>query len=101
VFGFVHDIEGITHSVEITACSLYEAAVLALAEFRRCGFAEAMFGPARKLTVRVRQPEMSHTISVGRLRSWLIDIGKSPGEHAMKSRLRRSVPVRRGIWRSL
>jgi hypothetical protein len=41
-----------------------------------------------KLTVKVRQTEMSHTVSVARLRSWLDGSGKSPGEHAMKSRLR-------------
>jgi hypothetical protein len=63
------DSEGITHAVEITASSLFEAAVLAMAEFRRCGFAEPTFGPATKLTVKVRQPEMSHTVPVGRLRS--------------------------------
>ncbi len=71
--------------MEITATTLYEAVVLALAEFRRCGFAEAMFGSGTKLTVRIRQPEMSHTVSVGRLRSWLDGVGKSPGENAMRS----------------
>ena len=30
------DAEGITHAVEITTCTLFEAAVLARAEFRRC-----------------------------------------------------------------
>jgi hypothetical protein len=74
--------------VNITATTLYEAAALALAEFRRCGFAEATFGPATKLTVKVHQPEMSHTVSVSRLKSWLDGSGKSPGEHAMKSRLK-------------
>ena len=57
------DSEGITHAVEITASTLYEAAALALAEFRRCGFAEPTFGPATKLTVRVRQHEMSHVVT--------------------------------------
>ena len=58
------DPERITHSVEITASTLYEAAVLAMAEFRRCGFAEATFGLATKLTVKVRQPEMSHVVGL-------------------------------------
>ena len=31
--------------LKFVAASLYEAAVLALAEFRRCGFADATFGP--------------------------------------------------------
>jgi hypothetical protein len=73
--------------VDIAATTLYEAAALAFAEFRRCGFVKA-FGPATKLTVKVRQPEMSHTVSVSRLKSWLDGSGKSPSEHAMKSRLK-------------
>lgn len=49
--------EGITHVVEITASTLYEAAALALAEFRRCGFAEATFGPGTKLrNCRTKRP---------------------------------------------
>jgi hypothetical protein len=82
------DSEGIEHSVRVSAASLYEAAVSALAEFRRHGFADTTFGPATKLTVKIQEPEMSHTVSVSRLKSWLDGAGKSPGEHAMKSRLR-------------
>ena len=73
--------------MDITASTLY-AAVLALAEFLRCGFAEATFGPGTKLSVKVRQPEMCHTVSVSRLKSRLVGSGKSPSEHAMKSRLK-------------
>jgi hypothetical protein len=82
------DPEGIEHSVRVSAASLYEAAVLALAEFRRHGFADVAFGPATKLNVRVKAPEAAHVISVGRVKSWLDGSGKSPNEHAMKSRLR-------------
>ena len=85
------DAEGIEHSVRVSAASLYEAAVLAMAEFRRHGFADTTFGPATKLAVKVQQPEMSHTVSVSRLHSWLDGVGKSPGEHALKSRLRQLV----------
>ena len=38
--------EGITNSVEVAASTLYEAAALALAEFRRCGFTLDEPGPA-------------------------------------------------------
>jgi hypothetical protein len=41
------DAEGIEHSVRFSAASLYEAAVLALAEFRRHSFAETIFGTPR------------------------------------------------------
>jgi hypothetical protein len=46
------DTEGISHSVDIAASSLFEAAVLAMAEFRRHGFADATCGPGTKLTVK-------------------------------------------------
>lgn len=82
------DAEGIEHSVRVSAASLYEAAVLAMAEFRKHGFADATFGPATKLTVKIQEREMSHTVSVSRLKSWLDGVGKSPGEHALKSRLK-------------
>jgi hypothetical protein len=46
-------------------------------EFRRCGFADATFGPATRLTIRVKQPETEHTVSVGKLPTWLDGGGKS------------------------
>ena len=82
------DSEGLEHAIEVGAASVYEAAVLALAEFRRCGFADAIFGPATRLTVRVKQPETEHTVSVGKLRRWLDGGGKNPHEQVVKSRLR-------------
>jgi hypothetical protein len=39
------------HGVEVPASSLYEAAALAIGEFRRCGFTTDMPGPATWLTV--------------------------------------------------
>ena len=75
----------LVHAVEVAEASVYEAAVLALAQFRRCGFAD---GPATHLTVRVKQPETEHTVSVGKLQRWLDGGGKSPNEQVAKSRLR-------------
>jgi len=62
--------------------------VLALAEFRRCGFADVFFGPTTRLTIRVKQPGTEHTVSVGKLQNWLDGGGKSPNEQVLKSRLR-------------
>jgi hypothetical protein len=46
------------------------------------------FGPATRLTIRVKQPETVHTVSVGKLESWLDGGGKSLNEQVAKSRLR-------------
>ncbi len=43
--------------MRIAAESLYEAAVEAMAAFRRGAFAEMTFGPATQLKIRVKAPE--------------------------------------------
>jgi hypothetical protein len=43
---------------------------------------------ATRLTIRVNQPETEHTVSVGKLQTWLDGGGKSPNEKLLKSRLR-------------
>lgn len=43
------DGEGIRRSVEVTASSLYEAAALAINEFRHCGFMANAPGPAKQM----------------------------------------------------
>jgi len=42
--------------VEVAASSLYEAAVMAIARFRKCGFTENVPWPAISLTVAIKQP---------------------------------------------
>lgn len=82
------DSEGMRHSVEVVASTLYEAAALAVAEFRRCGFADAAPGSAARLTVSVEAPSTAHELSVRKLSAWLEGGGKSPREQALKVRLR-------------
>jgi hypothetical protein len=79
------DPEGIEHSVRVSAATLYEAAVLAMAEFRRHGFADSTFGSATRLNARVMAPEAAHVVSVGKVKTWLDGVGKNPA-----SRLRRT-----------
>jgi hypothetical protein len=79
---------GVTHSVSVVAASLYEAAAMALAEFKRCGFAMAMAGPATRLLVSVEAPSTAHELSVARLQAWLDASSKTPREGAVKVKLR-------------
>src|SRR5262249_48550511 len=72
----------ITHCAEVTAESLYEAAVLALAEFDRCRFTDAHTGSATRLHIAVLAPSTSHEISVGKVRAWLHHNGPSPAAQA-------------------
>ena len=82
------DTEGVTHTVRVTAASLYEAAALGIAEFRRCRIMDTAPGPAVELTVSVDGPSTLHRIPMHKLTSWLATGGKSPSEQAAKVRLR-------------
>jgi hypothetical protein len=82
------DTDGITHSVEVIASSLYEAAALALHRFQQATLTTVEPGPASRLTVTVKGPAERHQLTVARVQSWLETAGKSPNEQALKSRLR-------------
>lgn len=74
------DSNGIRHAVEVAASTLYEAATLAMAEFRRCGFTADAPGPATRLTVSVKAPSTTHEIQWGKVEVWLQSAGCVPGE---------------------
>jgi hypothetical protein len=73
--------------------SLPLGAILPLAEFRRCGFADATFGTATRLTVRVKGPEEEHTTTAGKLQSWLDGGAKSWIEQVLRNRLKQLLGV--------
>lgn len=81
------DTNSIEHAVDVAASTLYEAATLAIAEFRRCGFTENAPGPATRLTVTVKAPATSHEVQWGKVETWIHSAGK-PNEQTIKSRLR-------------
>ena len=77
-----------THTVAVTATSLYEAAVRGVAEFKRNGFALVAVGPATRLTIAVESPTTTHELSVAKMQAWLDTTGKTPREQATKVTLR-------------
>jgi len=77
-----------THTVTVSASSLYEAAARGIAEFKRSGFAFASVGPATRLTISVEPPATTHELSVAKLQTWLDTNGKTPREQALKVTLR-------------
>ena len=78
------DTEGLRHTVEVEAESLYEAAVLAIRTFRQH---DCEPGQASSLEVEVRS-SVVHTITPKKIRDWLNGGARSPKEAVMKERLR-------------
>jgi hypothetical protein len=82
---------GIRHSVEVTAESLYEAAVLGLSAMRKHGWVDHI-GAGTELQVQVKEPTVTHSVTVAQLRRWVDGIAASPDELLRKNRLKALLP---------
>lgn len=82
------DIDGLEHSVVVTAHTRNEAAVRAMAAFGRSKFSEQMPGLYHNVVLKVcKLNEESHEITVQQARDWLKKQGV-PAEMSLKSELR-------------
>jgi hypothetical protein len=78
---------GVVHSVEVMAESLYEAAVLGLNALRRDGWV-ATVAPGTTLSVQVREPATTHSVSVAQLHRWCDGVAVSPDETLKKRKMK-------------
>ena len=78
------DTDGMRHTVEIQADSMYEAAVLGVCAFRNHNCEP---GEVTELSVEVRS-SVVHTLTLGKVRQRLSGGARSPKEAITKDRLR-------------
>jgi hypothetical protein len=78
---------GVRHTVEVTAESLYEAAVLGLSLLKKHGWVDPI-GPGTEIQVQVKEPPVTHSVSVSQLKRWVEGIAVSPDELLRKNRLK-------------
>ncbi|PYS25906.1 MAG: hypothetical protein DMF72_00175 [Acidobacteria bacterium] len=78
------DTDGMRHTVEVDADSLYEATALAVRTFRQHGCEP---GRASKIDVEMRT-SVTHTVTLGKVHDWLTGGAKTPKEAILKERLR-------------
>ncbi len=82
------DLDGIRHTVNVEAESVYEAACLAIRALKKVGFVDQQPGPASRFEVRVMEAIVTHEVTVGQVQRWL-DFGSSnPNDEAKRKRLR-------------
>ena len=81
------DIRGIRHVAEVSAGSLYEAAVLGIKALRADEWTEHL-GPATVLEIEVREPTTKHVLSVQQVERWLDGATTSPNEAVKKAKLK-------------
>ena len=82
------DLDGIRHTVQVEADSVYEAACLAMRALKKAGFVDQQPGPASKFEVQVREAVVTHEVTVGQVQRWLALGSSNPNEEAKRKRLR-------------
>lgn len=84
----VNDLDQTSHTVDVTAETLYEALAQALAALRSSGWVGEIGKGMTTVTVRVRNPEVTHTVKLHDFEMWLNRGVNSPAEMIVKSRVR-------------
>ena len=78
--------EGVKHSVEVTASTLYEAVALALKALGSHDFVEGL--KQGSVTVSVQNVAVDHTIKLKEFQDWLKRRGGSPAERIRRTRVK-------------
>ena len=78
---------GVCHSVDVSADSLYEAAIMGLDLLKRDGWVDPI-AAGTQLEIDVRHPATRHRVSLAQLRRWVEGIAVSPDETLRKRRLK-------------
>jgi hypothetical protein len=82
------DSRGIRHSVQTTAGSLFEAAILALRTLRAADLRDPP-GPATVLDIEITNQPLRHRVSVSQVARWVNGPASSPRESMKKVHLRK------------
>ncbi len=80
------DADGIVHSVEVQAASMYEAAVLGLKALKRSTWIDVI-GPGTRISVQVHEPPVEHFMMYAQLLRWL-ENATTPADLSKKKRLK-------------
>ena len=80
--------DGVTHTVEVTAATLYEAVALGLKQIRGNDWVEGIAGALNPVTVCVKSVQVEHTILIGEFSKWLERNGGSPAEMTRRRRVK-------------
>lgn len=82
------DENGIEHTTEVFADSVYEAAALALRAFHADSFVHEKPTPGTTLNVRVFAASQDHSLRVGTLAKWVERVPQRPFEKLERDRIR-------------
>ncbi|MGA8145637.1 MAG: hypothetical protein WB987_17260 [Candidatus Acidiferrales bacterium] len=84
----ISDMEGVAHTVEVTAGTLFEAVALGLKQLQGNEWVAGIGRPMDTVTVCVKSVPIEHTVRIGEFTKWLERNGTSPAEMMRKRRVR-------------
>ena len=84
----VFDLEGVAHTVDVTAESLYEAVAMGLRTVRNSEWAGELPEGLAKITVSVASIPVEHTVQMKKFEEWLQRKGGSPADVTRRQRVR-------------
>ena len=79
-------LDGVAHSVDVQASTLFAAAATALSLFRKQGWADGALTPNAILRVEVQLPSTVHDVPLKAVEQWVRSPSTSPKEFAAKRR---------------
>jgi hypothetical protein len=82
------DPDGVKRSVQVTAETLYEAAAIAVHAFKKDGFTNFV---SNVFEIEVREPVVTHQVSIGQLKQWLNGSVQDPRERMRREKLKAMV----------
>ena len=82
------DLNGVEHTVEVTADSLYEAVAHGLRAFQEADWTTEIGRSQTTIKVAVKQPEIEHAVRIRDFETWLESTPRSPAEMSLNTRLR-------------
>ncbi len=84
----ITDIEGVSHTAEVTASTLYEAVALGLKAIRGHDWVEGLSEQSGTVRVSVTNIPVEHTVNLRDFTSWLKRTAGSPKDVTARSRIR-------------
>jgi hypothetical protein len=84
----ISDMEGVAHTVEVTAATLFEAVALGLKQLQGNEWVAGIGRPLDTVTVLVKSMPIEHTVRIGEFTKWLERRGTSPVEVMKRRKIR-------------
>jgi hypothetical protein len=82
------DLDGVEHSVSVTAETLFEAVAKGIAIFRTESWVADIGRGMTSLRITVKNPSVTHEVRLQEFEKWLERSSGSPGEMVLRSKLR-------------